>query len=525
MAYICHHCAWRSRAARASVLGLAFALVASLVHAAPEEPDAAEPATITQQAPRRESAAIDVKSLGDAGIKLRNATDNAEDYLGSSAAGVGDVNGDGYADVAIGSQEADDRNGTVAVVFGGPRKKLPRVVDVAGLNGRNGFRIESDGAGVGRTLGGGGDIDGDGLDDIVIANEFRSTTWILFGRKTFPPVIEYDLNRPDKASSVRITGANAPEYSHFGRSAAIIGDVNGDGIDDVAIGEVDGRTADVRTGHAYVVFGRKGRTFPPKLSVSDLDGTNGFRLDGARELEYAGSLVAAAGDVNADGIDDFLVGASESNPLSRRGAGVLYVVFGRKGAFPRQMKLGDLDGRTGFAIPGPLPGDSLGFEASAAAAGDVNGDGIDDLTLTAAHRAGFVVFGARRKSFAKRFDLRTLNGQNGFRTKSIRIQAAGAGDMNGDGFDDVVFLGDRKSVKTHILLGQKTFPNLVVFGETKGVSVVRIDGLPDSGIVAPAGDIDRDGRADLLIGTDRMVIDRVEGPGGGYVLFGQDWGK
>lgn|GEM_PF-3223034 len=494
---------------------------------------ASEPVTITQTIERTSVGTVDVEKLRKReGFTVEDSLEHDEDFLGQSAAGLGDINGDGFDDIALGSADASYGDGVVVVVYGAPRNRLPSVVDATAMNGKDGFRIEGLGGGVGRSLGGGGDVNADGFADIVISNSDSSTAWVRFGRERSPKVVTYDPEKPDKKTSLRIIGPQAPRFSRFGGSVAIVGDINDDGIDDFAIGEPDGGSA----GFAYVIFGRKKGEFPAEMSVLDLDGKNGFRLQGARKGDGAGNLVAAGGDFNADGIDDMLVGASEASPDGRRAAGVVYVVFGRKGKFQKRIDLGDLDGRTGLAIPGALAGDRLGrgtFSGrnSAATAGDVNGDGIDDLVLTAAKaedssiaRAGFVAFGARKKSFATSLDLKALNGRNGFRTKSSTTPVAGVGDMNKDGFDDVMFMGALEPLSGYILLGQKSFPKLVEFDETKGVSVVRVSNLPGDGTVAPAGDLDQDGRADLLIGSEHTVPDTF-GVGGGYVLFGQDWKK
>ncbi len=492
---------------------------------------ASEPVTITQKIERSSIATIDVKSLRGGGIKLENAAWNDEDYLGLTAAGLGDVNGDGYADVAIGSQDANSEHGLAVVVFGAARKRLPRVVDVVNLTGKNGFRVEG-GPAVGRALGGGGDVNGDGLHDIVMRNSDDESAWVLYGRERFPDTIVFEEKNRDRKRALRITKGR--EIGTFGQSVAIVGDVNGDRVDDIAIGAPDAKQSSGEAGSAFLVFGRAEGGFPAEIAVDDLDGRNGFRMDAAKKGDGTGNLVAAAGDFNADGIDDFLVGAPFASPDGRRQAGIVYVVFGRKGEFPERFSLGDLDGRTGFAMPGPLAGDWLGYGfrhgvPTAAAAGDVNGDGIDDIVLTAAGskessfaRMGFVVFGAKRKTFDRTFDLTRLDGMNGFRADPTFRSVSGVGDMNGDGFDDLAFDGGPTPWSGYVLLGQENFPKLVEFDTTPGVATIRLVNMP-GGVLAPAGDVDRDGRADLLIGSDQIETDGVHGPGGGYVLFGQAW--
>ena len=103
-------------------------------------------------------------------------------------------------------------------------------------------------------------------------------------------------------------------------------------------------------------------------SLADLDGTDGFVLEGIDAYDYAGFSVNTAGDVNGDGYADILVGAN--------GAGETYVVFGKSESFGASVDLGSLDGNDGFVLEGIDAGDSSGISVSTA--GDVNGDGYAD---------------------------------------------------------------------------------------------------------------------------------------------------
>ncbi|MGE0859156.1 MAG: integrin alpha, partial [Gammaproteobacteria bacterium] len=105
------------------------------------------------------------------------------------------------------------------------------------------------------------------------------------------------------------------------------GDVNGDGYDDILIGVYRETPNGVRSGSSYVVFGR-GDGFAARLVLSDIDGTNGIRLDGATAESGSGAEVSGAGDVNGDGFDDLLIGAPVGNP-NLADAGAAYVVHGR----------------------------------------------------------------------------------------------------------------------------------------------------------------------------------------------------
>ena len=136
------------------------------------------------------------------------------------------------------------------------------------------------------------------------------------------------------------------------------------------------------------------------------DGSSGFVLTGVDERDYAGRAASAAGDVNGDGIDDLIIGASGADRPGDSDAGESYVVFGSTQTFPAIIELRSLypdnggDGSRGFVLPGVDESDFSGSVVSAA--GDVNGDGIDDLIIGAdgahprgdsAAGEGYIVFG------------------------------------------------------------------------------------------------------------------------------------
>ena len=244
----------------------------------------------------------------------------------------------------------------------------------------NGFRLNgvAPGDSSGFAVSAAGDVNGDGIGDVLVG-AFRAdpnnrgsagASYVVFGRDTGPFPASLELSDLDGTNGFRLDGA-AGDRSGIAVSSA--GDVNGDGLADLLIG-ADGESPNRdRPGASYVVFGRDTGPFPATFDLSSLDGTNGFRLNGVAAGERSGSRVSAAGDVNGDGLADFLIGAFAAGPNGAF-SGASYVVFGRDTRFPATLgRLSSLDGTNGFRVNGVAAGDYSGFAVSAA--GDVNGWG------------------------------------------------------------------------------------------------------------------------------------------------------
>jgi hypothetical protein len=160
---------------------------------------------------------------------------------------------------------------------------------------------------------------------------------------------------------------------------ASAGDVNADGFADLLIGAYRADPNGGYSGASYVVFGN-GSGFGADVDLSALDGSNGFRIDGAAADDFSGFSVASAGDFNGDGFADVIVGAYRADPNGSF-SGSSYVVFGAAGGFDAALQLSALDGNNGFRIDGVAGSDFAG--RSVASAGDVNGDGFGDLIVGA----------------------------------------------------------------------------------------------------------------------------------------------
>ncbi|HAX75251.1 MAG TPA: hypothetical protein DCY88_05295, partial [Cyanobacteria bacterium UBA11372] len=304
------------------------------------------------------------------------------DYSGFSVSSAGDVNGDGFDDVIIGAlfNGFDGSTRAASYVVFGSNSGFGASLNLSNLNGSNGFAIKaiSSDHRLGRSVSSAGDVNGDGIDDLIIGAPGSRQSYVVFGSKSG---FSASLNLSDLNGSngFVINGIGAGFSSDFSVSNA--GDVNGDGIGDLIIGVSDADPNGIwDAGQSYVVFGSKSG-FSASLNLSSLNGSNGFVINGIAADDRSGRSVSSAGDVNGDRIDDLIIGAPGADPNGISNAGQSYVVFGSKSGFGASFNLSDLNGNNGFAINGITAGDRSGNAVSNA--GDVNGDRIDDVIIGA----------------------------------------------------------------------------------------------------------------------------------------------
>ncbi len=325
---------------------------------------------------RKGTAAIDLAAPDFGGVRLTGA--EAGSFLGRSVASLPDVNGDGRPELLIGApaRDAGGRKdaGSAYVVFG----TTAPTVDVSKLAEEGtGYRVDGPAAGAlaGRALGAIGDLNGDGRPELLLTAPRAGDSgraYVLFGRAT-PGVI--DLAQLGSQGYAIDGPPSGVPGSWLGESIAAAGDANGDGTPDLVVGAHLGDGPDrVRGGLAFVLFGKDDATTVDLAKLGD----GGFRITGVSAQDQTGFAVAPAGDFNADGLDDVAVSAPLADPLSRETAGAVYVVYGRKGE-AKDVDLAEIGDR-GIRIAG-VAGDTLGFALDAA--GDLDGDGGDDLAIGA----------------------------------------------------------------------------------------------------------------------------------------------
>ena len=328
---------------------------------------------------------------------------------------------------------------------------------------------------------------------------------------------------PGGTNGFTFTGVNSGD--DLGTSATILGDVNGDGFDDVLVGAPGfDRTGSANAGEAFVLFGGPG-PFHAYSSADMLDGTNGFRIiRGASTGQTGlGSIVSGIGDLNGDGFDDFTVFA----PSGEISGGTFYVIFGKATGFGTELDVDTLDGENGFRIPSPVGTNSLG--AAVAGAGDVNGDGFDDMILgfppagESSSGAVHIVFG-KPTGFAAAIDLANLDGTDGFAligeaaNDRIGVAVSGAGDFNGDGFDDILIGAPFESTNglaagaAYAVFGRAGGfdPSMNLSALTATTGIKLLGASPDAGLgsyVAGLGDFNGDGVSDIAVaGTISYVV-------------------
>jgi Ca2+-binding RTX toxin-like protein len=466
-------------------------------------------------------ATIDLTSLnGSNGFRLRGVA--AYTGSGVSVASAGDIDGDGFSDVIVGEANTN----TSYVVFG-KASGFADHVDLSSLDGSNGFRL----TGVAATaitqssVASAGDVNGDGFADLIIGardaapggpyGPFLGASYVVFG-KASAFAASFDLSDLNGSNGFRLSGAAAHPLS--GSSVASAGDVNGDGFTDVIVGA---------SGASYVVFGGAAG-FPANVELSSLGG-NGFVLTGVSAYDGFGGSVASAGDVNGDGFADVIVGASRVNgPQPNAFAvGASYVVFGASG-LTGDISVSGLNGSNGFKLHGEGHQNYSG--ASVASAGDVNGDGFADLIIGSPGRhtggAAYVVFG-KASGFAADIDLGSLDGSNGFKIVDLALggilgsSVSSAGDVNGDGFADVIVGAPGESASFVVFGKASGFAGLIDASGLDGTDGFKLTAAASGGSVASAGDVNNDGFADLIIGAPNTNVDANIDAGVSYVVFGE----
>ena len=433
--------------------------------------------------------------LGDSDASFLG--EDYDDEAGFSIASAGDVNDDGYDDIVLGALQNDDGGfyaGQVYLFFGKPSGWS---MDTDLSNADASFIGERAGDTAGISVSGAGDVNGDGFDDLLIGasnNEeggrIAGQSYLIFGMKS-----GWSMNLNLSNANASFLGEN--EGGRSGFKVAGAGDVNNDGYDDILIGSIGEET--------YLVLGKaSGWSMDTDLSTVDAS------FIGEEWQDDAGSQIASAGDVNGDGYDDFIIGAmwnDEGGDL----AGQTYLILGRSSGWSMNTHLSNANA----SFIGETPGDRSGWWI--AGAGDVNADGFDDILIGAYKNdemdteAGqtYLIFG-KATGWSMDTDLDNADasflGERGGDNAGFAV--ACAGDVNGDGYDDIL-IGALYNDDSHTDAGQ----TYLIFGKRSGWT--KDTNLSDANAsflgeaeddlsghaVSGAGDVNGDGYDDILIGA------------------------
>ena len=392
----------------------------------------------------------------------------AGDQFGISVSTAGDVNGDGFSDVIAGAN-LNDATGTDAgsayIYFGGSIPDNTADVNLSGVAGdRFGYSVST-----------AGDVNGDGYSDVIagaLQNDAGGTdagrSYIYFG----------GINMENTADAI-LTGAAAGDQ--FGFSVSTAGDMNGDGYSDVIAGATGNDAGGSSAGKVYLYLN----------SMTGTDIADEF-FKGAAASDEFGVSVSTAGDFNGDGFGDIIIGA-QYNSSRGSNAGGAYIYYG--GVIQDNIADLTLTGETSFN----------NFGASVSSAGDVNGDGYSDVIVGARLNAAngtnagraYIYFGGTLPDTTA--DV-ILTGAAAFDLFGFSVSSAG--DVNGDGYSDVIVgalfndAGGNEAGRAYVYFGGNIMNNaadIIFTGEATG------DSFGNS--VSTAGDINGDGFSDVIIGA------------------------
>jgi len=419
---------------------------------------------------------------------------------------AGDVNGDGIDDIFI--DVPSFRYGALYVIYG-RKGGIDLNIDVTNLTSEQGFAIYSpdNHTTFAQSVGVAGDINGDGLDDIMTAidkvgNTSETATgkiFVIYGRKGGLPNIY--MNQTNITGSVGFTISNIP--SAWGNDGQIVmsaaGDINHDGNQDILIGAPHWQD----TGAVLVVYGRQGNL--PDMDWNNITSDQAAMIYSQKSGWWFGMILAPAGDVNGDGIDDFLV-SCQINDVFR--------------AYYSGFNTADMNSTMSFAIIGDLY-DNLFATQLAPRGGDINQDGINDIII--GYPRGrpkdnsttiYVLYGT--KNIRDKISLSQFTPSDGVKIVGTDIDyesgVSGVGDVNGDGVDDILigdcYASDQAylSGAAYVLYGSKnglpSTVNLTTLEKDQGYRITGPGGRQEwfGDWAFPAGDVNGDGVNDMIIG-------------------------
>ena len=486
-------------------------------------------------APRGSGAADAVeKAANSTSTRLRVP---AGDRFGWAAANAGDINGDGFAEIAVGSPHNDtggENRGELTLLFTKLNGTLRQIAQInsstaGGPQLANWDAFGSAAAGI-------GDLDGDGVPDVAAGARDDDA-----GGTDRGAVHVLLMNRDGtvkRASEINSSTANGPSLSdgdEFGSSLAGVGDLDGDGVPDVAAGAPEDNDGHNNRGAVHVLFMNRDGTVKRTAEINNSTANGPALIDN----DNFGSSLAGVGDLDGDGVPDVAAGAPEYGVTGNENKGTLYVLFmNRDGTVKRTA---EIDSST---PNGPSLSNGDFFGQSAAALGDLDGDGVTDVAAGAPGddaggngRGAVHVLFLNSDGTVKRtaeINSATPNGPGISDADSFGSSVAGMGDLDGDGVPDVAAGAENhdagsadasnNSGAIHVLLMNPdgTVKGAATFDDTvrNGPPLDDMDAFGSG--VAGIGDVDGDGVPDLAAGArsdDEVEDGRTRNRGAVYVMF------
>jgi hypothetical protein len=418
------------------------------------------------------SASLDLELTGKGAWveKLNWSASGYSEQLGRSVSGAGDVNGDGYGDFLVGEPNYQNNGyavGKARLFFGGPNVNATADLNFTSISYNHDQR--------GYSVSDAGDVNGDGYDDIIIGalNAYRSGGSYQSGAA----FIYYGGPAMDTIADVALYGLN--QYDSFGCSVSGAGDVNRDGYDDVIVGACNNDAAGSDSGQIYIFYGGQ-----------SMDSASDFVFNGSASGDAFGYSVSGAGDVNGDGYADVIAGAPYGGIMDN---GYARLFFGGQG----------MGASASLNLTGETNWDNLGQSVSDA--GDVNGDGYDDVLIGAPQflngtirpGAAYLLLGG--KPMDAKIDLR-VEGESDYDFFGGSVSSAG--DIDRDGRDDFLVgapywdAGTYNKGRAYAFLGGAS---------PDGTPDMMFNGSEEydqfGWAVSGAGDVNEDGRSDFLVGA------------------------
>jgi len=454
------------------------------------------------------------------------------DLFGSALAHVGDLDGDGLPELAVGADNDADgsfSSGATWILFLEPSGRVRAQAKISATTGGLAGLAPFDRFGSSAALL--GDLDGDGLPELAVGARGdkdgggfdRGALWILSLAPTGTVAAHGKISdRPGSLAGTLDFGDG------FGGAIVALGDLDGDGIGDLAVGAEGDEDGGVQVGALWLLFLRADGTVREHAKISATQGGFGGVLD---IDDRFGHSLAAPGDVDGDGVPDLFVGANRDRDGGRQTGAVWLLFLRRDGTVKGQRKYSASED----ALAGVLPSDCF-FGYSLALPGDLDGDGTQDLAVGALldddggrDRGALWVLFLRPDGSIRAFQkISALSG--GFmeplpERAGFGHALAALGDLDGDGVGDLAvgapasLTSGTGAVYVLFLRRDGTVRSARAIDSSRGGFGGTLDAGDDFGAaLAAPGDLDGDGRVDLVVGASG---DDDGGPGFGalWVLF------